>query len=100
MLGGIHRSFSQFAQRPDEVTVEFGVTLGSDLSLGVFSGSGEASFTVSATWNLADRADGGAGTDPADGTGSPVTVGTGSPVDGTEAAPAGPLPVPGPVNGS
>ncbi|MER8041584.1 CU044_2847 family protein [Streptomyces sp. NPDC094032] len=52
VLGGIHRSFSQFAQRPDEVTVEFGVTLGSDLSLGVFSGSGEASFTVSATWNL------------------------------------------------
>ncbi|MER5888686.1 CU044_2847 family protein [Streptomyces sp. NPDC001941] len=54
VLGGIHRSFSQFAQRPDEVTVEFGVTLGSDLSLGVFSGSGEASFTVSATWNLAE----------------------------------------------
>jgi hypothetical protein len=54
VLGGIHRSFKQFAQRPDEVTVEFGVTLGSDLSLGVFSGSGEASFTVSATWNLAD----------------------------------------------
>ncbi|OKK03480.1 hypothetical protein AMK26_18490 [Streptomyces sp. CB03234] len=53
VLGGIHRSFAQFAQRPDEVTVEFGVTLGSDLSLGVFSGKGEASFTVSATWNLA-----------------------------------------------
>lgn len=52
VLGGIHRSFAQFAQRPDEVTVEFGVTLGSDLSLGVFSGKGEASFTVSATWNL------------------------------------------------
>ncbi|MFD9423522.1 MULTISPECIES: CU044_2847 family protein [unclassified Streptomyces] len=52
VLSGIHDSFSRFAQRPDEVTVEFGVTLGSDLSLGVFSGSGEASFTVSATWNL------------------------------------------------
>ncbi|WP_345552637.1 CU044_2847 family protein [Streptomyces lannensis] len=57
VLGGIHQSFAQFAQRPDEVTVEFGVTLGSDLSLGVFSGSGEASFTVSATWNLADAAE-------------------------------------------
>ncbi|MFI9111758.1 CU044_2847 family protein [Streptomyces venezuelae] len=121
VLGGIHRSFSQFAERPDEVTVEFGVTLGSDLSLGVFSGSGEASFTVSATWNLADRADGGAGTDPADGTGAPVAtpadgtapvatpadgarsadaVGTGSPVDAAVAAPAASLPVPGPVNGS
>ncbi|WP_326811381.1 hypothetical protein OIE62_18205 [Streptomyces scopuliridis] len=58
VLGGIHQSFAQFAQRPDEVTVEFGVTLGSDLSLGVFSGSGEASFTVSATWNLADATNG------------------------------------------
>lgn len=52
VLSGIHDSVSRFAQRPDEVTVEFGVTLGSDLSLGVFSGNGEASFTVSATWNL------------------------------------------------
>jgi hypothetical protein len=78
VLGGIHRSFSQFAQRPDEVTVEFGVTLGSDLSLGVFSGTGEASFTVSATWTLADR--------DADRRGAP-------------GAPA-PSHVPDPVNGS
>jgi hypothetical protein len=54
VLSGIHQSFTQSDHRPDEVTVEFGVTLGSDLSLGVFSGKGEASFTVSATWNLAD----------------------------------------------
>ncbi|NBE52953.1 CU044_2847 family protein, partial [Streptomyces boluensis] len=54
VLGGIHQSFAESPHRPDEVTVEFGVTLGSDLSLGVFSGKGEASFTVSATWNLAD----------------------------------------------
>ncbi|MFF4601341.1 CU044_2847 family protein [Streptomyces sp. NPDC001339] len=52
VLGQIHRSLSSGSHRPDEVTVEFGVTLGSDLSLGVFSGSGEASFTVSATWHL------------------------------------------------
>ncbi|MFC7906190.1 CU044_2847 family protein [Streptomyces nigra] len=58
VLSGIHQSFARFAQRPDEVTVEFGVTLGSDLSLGVFTGSGEASFTVSATWNLTDAAGG------------------------------------------
>ncbi|WP_220127557.1 CU044_2847 family protein [Streptomyces sp. NBRC 110611] len=55
VLGQIHRSLAAGSHRPDEVTVEFGVTLGSDLSLGVFSGSGEASFTVSATWNLGDR---------------------------------------------
>ncbi|MGW1374600.1 CU044_2847 family protein [Streptomyces sp. NPDC002446] len=52
VLGQIHRSISSGAHRPDEVTVEFGVTLGSDLRLGVFSGNGEASFKVSATWNL------------------------------------------------
>ncbi|UQA92980.1 CU044_2847 family protein [Streptomyces halobius] len=52
VLGRIHRSISSGSHRPDEVTVQFGVTLGSDLKLGVFSGKGEASFTVSATWNL------------------------------------------------
>ncbi len=52
VLGQIHRSIAAGEHRPDEVTVEFGVTLGSDLRLGVFSGNGEASFTVSATWNL------------------------------------------------
>ncbi|MFD7665754.1 CU044_2847 family protein [Streptomyces sp. NPDC059788] len=52
VLGSIHRSLAAGDHRPDEVTVEFGVTLGSDLSLGVFSGNGEASFKVCATWNL------------------------------------------------
>lgn len=52
VLDGIHQSFADSTQRPDEVTVEFGVTLGSDLSLGIFSGKGEASFTVSASWNF------------------------------------------------
>ncbi|WP_237546422.1 CU044_2847 family protein [Streptomyces sp. SID5606] len=59
VLAGIHQSFTESARRPSEVTVEFGVTLGSDLKLGVFSGSGEASFTVSATWDFADRPPGG-----------------------------------------
>ncbi|MEU1047072.1 CU044_2847 family protein [Streptomyces sp. NPDC005897] len=71
VLGGIHQSFAQSRHRPDEVTVEFGVTLGSDLSLGVFSGTGEASFTVSATWNLAHTGNGG-GTDSAPNVPSPA----------------------------
>ncbi|MEV6565525.1 CU044_2847 family protein [Streptomyces kronopolitis] len=62
VLGQIHRSISAGTHRPDTVTVEFGVTLGSDLSLGVFSGSGEASFKVSATWNLGSGTDGPGGT--------------------------------------
>jgi hypothetical protein len=57
VLDGIHQSFAGSVQRPDEVTVEFGVTLGSDLSLGIFSGKGEASFTVSASWNFTGAAD-------------------------------------------
>lgn len=52
VLESIHQSLADSARRPDEVTVEFGVTLGTDLSLGVFTGKGEANFTVSATWNL------------------------------------------------
>ncbi|WP_222852453.1 CU044_2847 family protein [Streptomyces piniterrae] len=66
VLGQIHRSIAGSSHRPDEVTVQFGVTLGSDLKLGVFAGKGEASFTVSATWNLdrdaAARGDAGAAT--------------------------------------
>ncbi|MEV5976431.1 CU044_2847 family protein [Streptomyces sp. NPDC052114] len=50
VLGGIHQSFATLPERPDEVTVEFGVKVGSDLNLAVFTGKGEASFTVSATW--------------------------------------------------
>lgn len=57
VLDGIHQSFTESTRRPNEVTVEFGVTLGSDFSLGVFSGKGEASFTVSATWNFTDSPD-------------------------------------------
>ncbi|MFI5873790.1 CU044_2847 family protein [Streptomyces sp. NPDC051445] len=57
VLDGIHQSFTGSVQRPDEVTVEFGVTLGSDLSLGIFSGKGEASFTVSASWNFTSTED-------------------------------------------
>ncbi|MFF3540544.1 CU044_2847 family protein [Streptomyces platensis] len=64
VLGQIHRSISSGSHRPDEVTVEFGVTLGSDLSLGVFSGKGDASFKVSATWNLGRSAGEPGGTAP------------------------------------
>ncbi|MFK0186181.1 CU044_2847 family protein [Streptomyces rubiginosohelvolus] len=75
VLDGIHRSFADLAQRPDEVTVEFGVTLGSDLSLGVFSGNAEASFTVTASWNLAGATESPASPEPAlvtDGAATPA----------------------------
>ncbi|MBA0053748.1 hypothetical protein E0L36_23655 [Streptomyces sp. AJS327] len=114
VLGSIHQSFAQSAHRPDEVTVEFGVTLGSDLSLGVFSGSGEASFTVSATWNLTDTgspADDANPADPADdanatgGAGGSGRAGAG-PGGGPSASYGAPPPtpqrgtVPGQTNGT
>ncbi|KIZ14004.1 CU044_2847 family protein [Streptomyces natalensis] len=64
VLGQIHRSISSGSHRPDEVTVEFGVTLGSDLRLGVFAGKGDASFKVSAKWNLSGGAAEPGGTTP------------------------------------
>ncbi|MFJ9416377.1 MULTISPECIES: CU044_2847 family protein [unclassified Streptomyces] len=64
VLAQIHRSISGGSHRPDEVTVEFGVTLGSDLRLGVFSGKGDASFKVSAKWNLGGGAGEPGGTTP------------------------------------
>ncbi|MFI9051137.1 CU044_2847 family protein [Streptomyces sp. NPDC053427] len=64
VLAQIHRSISGGSHRPDEVTVEFGVTLGSDLRLGVFSGKGDASFKVSAKWNLGSGAGDSGGTTP------------------------------------
>ncbi|MFG2223390.1 CU044_2847 family protein [Streptomyces sp. NPDC048644] len=64
VLGRIHRSIADSSHHPDEVTVQFGVTLGSDLKLGVFSGNGEASFTVSATWKLGSDAGETGGTTP------------------------------------
>ncbi|MCF3118701.1 hypothetical protein IPZ68_03105 [Streptomyces arenae] len=57
VLGGIHQSFAALPERPDEVTVEFGVKVGSDLNLAVFTGKGEASFTVSATWKTTPNVD-------------------------------------------
>ncbi|MCB5908405.1 CU044_2847 family protein [Streptomyces pinistramenti] len=64
VLGQIHRSIADSSHHPDEVTVQFGVTLGSDLKLGVFSGKGDASFTVSATWKLGSDAGETGGTTP------------------------------------
>ncbi len=55
LLQEVHTTMASVPYRPNEVSVEFGVVFGSDLKLGIVSGNGEASLTVSATWHLPPR---------------------------------------------
>ncbi|MDH6576167.1 CU044_2847 family protein [Kitasatospora sp. MAP5-34] len=55
LLQEVHETIASVPYRPHEVSVEFGVQFGSDLKLGIVSGSGEASLTISATWQLPPR---------------------------------------------
>lgn len=50
MLSGIHARAREMPHAPDELSIEFGVKLTAGLKIAVVSG-GEASFTVTATWN-------------------------------------------------
>ncbi|MGV9654160.1 CU044_2847 family protein [Streptomyces sp. NPDC003554] len=50
ILSGIHDQARNMGNAPDELSVEFGVKLTAGLKVAVVSG-GEASFTVTATWN-------------------------------------------------
>ncbi|WP_045304993.1 CU044_2847 family protein [Saccharothrix sp. ST-888] len=62
LLQEVHDTVAEVPDRPDTVSVEFGVRFGSDLKLGIVGGSGESSLQVSATWQLPPRpaADGAA----------------------------------------
>ncbi|MFD3876685.1 CU044_2847 family protein [Streptomyces microflavus] len=50
ILSGIHNQARNISNAPDELSIEFGVKLTAGLKVAVVSG-GEASFTVTATWN-------------------------------------------------
>ncbi|MFD4634785.1 CU044_2847 family protein [Streptomyces sp. NPDC058284] len=50
ILSGIHARAQEMSHAPDELSIEFGVKLTAGLKIAVVSG-GEASFTVTATWN-------------------------------------------------
>ena len=54
VLDSVHQTVSKADQPPDEVAVEFGLKLSSDLHLVVVGGNGETSLKVSAKWNLRD----------------------------------------------
>ncbi|MFF5676025.1 CU044_2847 family protein [Streptomyces hygroscopicus] len=57
LLQEVHNSVTTAANPPDEVQVQFGVQIGQDLKLGIVGANGQASMTISATWQLS-----GAGT--------------------------------------
>ncbi|MBU6533210.1 CU044_2847 family protein [Streptomyces mayonensis] len=50
ILSGIHARAREMPHAPDELSIAFGVKLTAGLKMAVVSG-GEASFTVTATWN-------------------------------------------------
>ncbi|MFD7416462.1 CU044_2847 family protein [Kitasatospora purpeofusca] len=52
LLQEVHDTVAAVPSRPQEVSVEFGVQFGSDLSIGIVGGTAESSLTVSATWQL------------------------------------------------
>lgn len=52
VLQSVHNTVATMEQRPDQLTVNLGVRVGNDLTLGIVANKGEASLTVCATWNL------------------------------------------------
>lgn len=50
LLEEVHASVTGTAHPPQELTVEFGVQIGQDLKLGIVGVNGQATMTVSATW--------------------------------------------------
>ncbi|WP_143589865.1 CU044_2847 family protein [Streptomyces africanus] len=52
VLQSVHDTVSAMEGRPQQLTVDLGVKVGNDLTLGIVANKGEASLTVSATWNL------------------------------------------------
>ncbi|MGK4579998.1 CU044_2847 family protein [Kitasatospora sp. HPMI-4] len=63
LLQEVHDTVAGVPDRPDTVSVEFGVRFGTDLKLAVVGGSGESSLKVSATWQLPPQPAAG-GADP------------------------------------
>ncbi|MBL1100780.1 CU044_2847 family protein [Streptomyces coffeae] len=52
LLQEVHDAVSAAPNPPDEIQVQFGVQVGQDLKLGIVGANGQASMTISATWQL------------------------------------------------
>lgn len=61
LLQEVHDAVCAAPNPPHEINVQFGVQVGQDLKLGIVGANGQASLTVSATWQLSAEADPEAG---------------------------------------
>ncbi|MFD9793526.1 CU044_2847 family protein [Streptomyces sp. NPDC059070] len=52
VLQQVHDSVRTIPDPPDSLSVAFGLQIGQDLKLGIVGANGQASMTVSATWQL------------------------------------------------
>ncbi|MEU5025685.1 CU044_2847 family protein [Streptomyces milbemycinicus] len=81
LLQEVHDAVCAAPNPPHEINVQFGVQVGQDLKLGIVGANGQASLTISATWQLSAEADAdpeaGPGPDSPDG-GSGPGSGSGS----------------------
>ncbi|QDQ15603.1 hypothetical protein FH965_37835 [Streptomyces spectabilis] len=55
VLQQVHDAVRGIPDPPQELSVDFGVQIGQDLRLGIVGAGGQASMTVSATWQLSPR---------------------------------------------
>ncbi|WP_221514720.1 CU044_2847 family protein [Streptomyces spectabilis] len=55
VLQQVHDAVRGIPDPPRELSVDFGVQIGQDLRLGIVGAGGQASMTVSATWQLSPR---------------------------------------------
>jgi Trypsin-co-occurring domain 1 len=61
VLESVHRTVAGVEPRPESVSVQLAVRISGDLRLGIVSNTGEASFSVSATWKTEPQEPTGAG---------------------------------------
>lgn len=57
LLQEVHDAVCAVPNPPHEINVQFGVQVGQDLKLGIVGAGGQASLTVSATWQLSAEAE-------------------------------------------
>lgn len=52
VLQQVHDAVCGIPDPPHEISVEFGIQVGQDLKIGIVGANGQASMTISATWQL------------------------------------------------
>ncbi|MFI6488582.1 CU044_2847 family protein [Streptomyces sp. NPDC050564] len=55
VLQQVHDSIRGMTDPPHEISVDFGIQIGQDLKIGIVGANGQASMTISATWQLPRR---------------------------------------------